>query len=141
MLALTPQENLIRLAAFIDGEGMLSIIRYNRKWITYSPIIRIMNTKLELMEWLVSTFGGSYYKQKIYKPNHKQGYVWTAPQVYKLLNQIYPFLLLKRSQAAIILSFETICPKTPYKFGWTPEKLKLAESFKAQLKFANKRGV
>jgi hypothetical protein len=108
MLALTNKEKLIRLAAFIDGEGNIRITKYNRKRITYSPEIRIASTSITLIKWLLDNFGGSYYGQKKYSHKHKDSYVWRAVKVYDLLRQVLPYLIIKPSQAELVLKFKGV---------------------------------
>lgn len=65
------------LAAFMDGEGTVSIGRqmFKGKY-NYSQRIRISNTDIRLIEWLVENFGGSFPKPQNKGENFKDNYNW-----------------------------------------------------------------
>ena len=136
------REKLIRLAAFLDGEGFIRVQYYKRKaGFTVSPIVRIVNTNMKLIKWLITTFGGSYHVQKRYSSLHKLGLVWSANQAYNLLEKLLPFLILKKEQAEIALKIRDICPQIKWQKGWTESKIQQFNFYYQQIAALNKKGT
>lgn len=90
----------VYLAGIIDGEGCL---RFNN-----APRLHIANTSPILIKWLITNFKGyTWTENKVYIPNSKQRYTWelSAQQLLSLLIKVEPYLLLKRRQANLIISY------------------------------------
>lgn len=118
------QIDYARLAAFIDGEGWFSILRRSphterrtgNKNFTYSLVIGVANTSIDLHAWLEETFGGKTYphknregiviKGKETKQN-KKAYDWhiTSRNAIKLLRKIRPYLIIKCEQGDLAFVF------------------------------------
>ena len=103
-----------RLAAFIDGEGSISIERTSpsprlqrRSSPRYQSYIRVTNTNELLMFWLVEHFGGSYRIRKRDKATHKYAFVWTVGDrgAYDVLRHTRDLLVLKRPQCENSMAF------------------------------------
>ena len=112
------------LAGLLDGEGHISISRgtYTKRklrsdgtlyekpnCIHYMINIGITNTNIKLMKWLKQRFGGTYYPLKRDdKPNWKISYKWQYTKQNDaeiLLLSVLPYLVIKREQALVLLSF------------------------------------
>ena len=118
------------LAGIVDGEGTITICRsennvnrkkdyvtksgeirsceYNYTGIGYHATIRVKNTDIRLMKWLVSRFGGEYYADRHSKnPTWKDSYKWyyAAKSKEGFILAILPYLVIKREQALTALEF------------------------------------
>ena len=104
------------LAGLFDGEGTVCIsTSYNRNNTTiFQMNVKIANTKIELMQWLVSNFGGMYsvsnaknYANKRYSTQ----YSWMPKgknNRIEILKKMLPYLVIKKQQALIVLDFESV---------------------------------
>jgi hypothetical protein len=107
------------LAAMFDGEGTFSIYQNNGNYHTTvdgekkqynftNSRVSITNTNIELMEWLVSHFGGVYYTHRRAKAVHKIAYDWRPKgkkNTEELILGILPYLVLKKQQANLVLQY------------------------------------
>lgn len=102
------------LAGVIDSDGSLSIsINHRiRKTPNYTALFQLTWTKttlsLDFMDRLVRTYGGSYCFVTPSNSQYKNSrncikYVLTGDKLKTLLEEVYPFLVLKRRQAKNIL--------------------------------------
>lgn len=98
------ESDLPYLAGIIDGEGC---IRVNN-----SVRLMIANTDIHLIEWLSLNFGGYYWTNKRSQPRYKILYQWelSAKKACKLLEMVYPFLIIKKAQAKLVLDFHAKYP-------------------------------
>lgn len=103
------------LAGLIDGEGYIGILKTkkgNKKvWksnfeFTFTPVIKVAMIEKDLITWLYKTFGGTFETRKARK-GARESYCWMArkAKVGEFLRMIYPYLMVKKDQADIILSF------------------------------------
>ena len=75
--------------------------------------VKVANTKLELMQWLITNFGGSYSvsQDKCEGNNRATQYAW-MPKGKKnrieVLEKMLPYLVIKKQQALIGLDFEKV---------------------------------
>lgn len=101
---------IIYLAGIVDGEGSMSIEiqspRKNRKTDYYSIRLIVINTNKNLMDWLINNFQGKIQPRKLY-PGRKQCYNWVTFSHHSasLLEQMLPYLIIKKRHAEIILEF------------------------------------
>jgi len=111
-IKLTPTEiDWARLAAFIDGEGCISIYATSQPGMknkAYSTQVGVTNTDPRILFWIRATFGGHVYPRELPKKSqHRQSYQWVA-QSRKLsawvLEGCYPYFLSKKEQADIALA-------------------------------------
>jgi len=100
------------LAAMIDGEGCVSISRapIRFKSYTYYPQVRVSGTDVRLMKWLVQYFGGNYYTSSQGKNGreYRPLYTWQvngAKNRKAVLLGVLPYLIIKKDQAKMMLSF------------------------------------
>ena len=101
---------LAQLAAFLDGEGCITILSRKRKTLygvyhIYQPHVMIANTDKRLIDWLKRNFGGWESKRQPSNPNSRVAYTWYMTNVKGLLRRAYSYLILKREQAQIIIDF------------------------------------
>ena len=104
------------LAGLFDGEGTVCIsTSHNRNNTTiFQMNVKVANTKLELMQWLITNFGG-YYSVSNAKSDTKKRYstqyAW-MPKGKKnrieVLERMLPYLVIKKQQALIGLEFERV---------------------------------
>lgn len=97
-----------RLAAFLDGEGCITIGKTKNSRAQYMKVF-IANTDPRLMEWLRDTFGGTVNgKKRENREKHKPCYVWTvcSQMAWIVLLCVMPYLIIKREQAEVALAFQ-----------------------------------
>lgn len=106
-----------RLAAFLDGEGSISVAfathkapRLASKRTQYEYIrLTIANTDPRLIQWLVTTFGGKI-RERVYTRNDrwKPAYWWTSSCVRaaEILQGCLPYFILKRERAELALALQ-----------------------------------
>ncbi len=111
---------LAYLAGLIDSDGHITVAKSEpsqrdraRSTIHY-PIVGITNTDKRMMEWVLENFGGSYgsrmgqkMKAKSLERGWKERYDWrmTGKKSLTLLEDILPYLVVKRDRAELVLQF------------------------------------
>ena len=118
---MTLQSKLAYLAGFMDGEGSFSIVKTYQivkavdgtksKKIRYHLHIKIANTNLPVLQWIVENFGGVVYTKKNWNPKWKQRYDWTLTKNSRIevfILGILPYLQIKKEQAQIALDFSRL---------------------------------
>jgi len=99
------------LAGILDGEGCLQIIKDKRRvgFGRLRPYVYIASNTLELLKKIQKMLGsGSIYERKKQKPNHKIGYTlvtYRMKDMYMMLKEVFPFMIVKRRHAELILEF------------------------------------
>jgi hypothetical protein len=101
------------MAGLMDTDGTLGI--YYKGVSGYQVSIEFYNDDKPLMEWVVDRFGGTFRAKK--DPRRTTiGYRW-SPQGRKncceFLNDIIPYLVLKKQEAGIVLEFFGIVGENP----------------------------
>ena len=144
---MTTQEKLAYLAGIIDGEGNIGInLSKKGKWQNcdnYKIRLTISGTDMRLMNWLVENFGGWICKKPIYKKEHKQSYNWSlmCSQAGDVLEMVLPYLIIKRQQAMIMVSYRKLQAFKKYTY---PQRKKYSESIREEIyeaiKYLNCRG-
>jgi len=111
------QVDWARFAAFLDGEGSISIAHAVHKdpkfpgARTHYEYVRltIANTDPRLINWLVETFGGKV-RSRIYVRNAKwkPAFWWTSSckRATELLTHALPYFLLKRERAELAIALQ-----------------------------------
>ena len=92
------------LAGIIDGEGCIGLAWRTKKYVT--PTLQVGNTNYDLIEWLVGITGSCYFvPERRDKPNWKDRYLWRCAgmQARELIRMTYPFLIVKKRQARVVL--------------------------------------
>jgi hypothetical protein len=139
-------EEAVYLAAFIDGEGTISIRRYKRKGIAggirYVPIVEMNNTDLGVMQYLMSVIGPTrYHVHTAQKGNSKKCYQLRLPANTQrwVLETIIPYLKIKRRQAEICLEFLSLLGNKEY--GKNDYNLSDREKLYCEVHNRNHRGI
>lgn len=133
------------IAGFVDGEGCLNIIISSRRRLEkmgtfamcFCAALTIVNTNFEIINWLKNKIGGTCVKHKVYNIHHKPCYhlkITSKPILLGLLEKIYPYLIVKKEQAKVVIDLLKTRDLVHNKIG---EKEYLA---KAILNKLNKRG-
>jgi len=135
------------LAGFIDGEGCIEI--YSRKYIPSNSIyyivrINISNTKKKAIEFIKKSYKKSCcsYIQYPISKNAKICYIaqFTCEHVIKVLNDVYPYLKLKREQARLCRKMSISISKNKRK-KLSPNIIKYREKIYKKCQLINKRGL
>lgn len=111
-----------RLAAYIDGEGCISIkmnrggvARRQKRPALYVSVC-ITNTDPRLTNWLAITFGGSSHTEdrRDLNPNWSKCSRWDIASAHArwILQGCLPFFVLKKDQAEIALAFGETLART-----------------------------
>lgn len=92
------------IAGIVDGEGSITINITRCRW---SPLISVINTYEELIDWLVPCFHTNKLPLKSPKGNRKRYVinVWKTWDVIAILEQIMPYLIVKKRSAELVLEF------------------------------------
>ncbi len=101
------------IAGLIDGEGCITITRRKIKRLKtdywyYEPQVVVANTDKRMTDFLVDLCGGwVVVVTKTQKECHKPSYHWkmTGDNLRQLLRDVSPYLIVKKKQASLILSF------------------------------------
>jgi len=91
------------LAGLIDGRGRFGFYGTGS---TPVPFIEVKMTSIEIVTLLHRSFGGSLMECKKVSPNHKSRWHWhiQSRKALAATKMVYPFLLVKRKGAELILS-------------------------------------
>lgn len=143
---------LCYLAGVLDSDGCISIskMKPGRRIVRGGEVnlsarhvltVNIINTSVALMEWLVATFGGRYKQRVVYGDNHRPTYDWwfNNGKAADLLEQVGPFLIIKRAQAELGVSFVRGWVKGS-KLGIHPDELARRERAYQKMKVLNLTG-
>lgn len=100
-----------QLAAFIDGEGHISIEKGRRPkhWhgVTYCLYVGLCNTDPRLPRWAAAHFGGTVYGHKVHDTNNFVVFYWRLcnKSAERVLRGCLPYFIIKGEQASIALAF------------------------------------
>ena len=127
----------VQLACYLDTEGCISLHRDNS---SLTPYIDFGNTSKKLVAkfMVLSNAQGSFEQRKV-KGNQKELFrfrIFALEQVAHLLEEITPFLNLKKRQGELLLEYCTIRLSNYHK----PLGKREWEIFQ-ELKILNKRGI
>jgi len=120
----------VRLAAFIDGEGMIDIHTHRqfrkdlgRLHETLYVRIIIVNTDPRLALWCKNTFGGTANLDRKSNPKWRNCLKWycSSKKAAEILRGCLPYFLLKREQAELALIFQETVTHSMGRKGHTPE--------------------
>lgn len=109
----TMNEKAAYTAGIIDGEGSIQIRKNHYKTAagikeSYCLRVRVVNTDKVLIDWLVRVYGGNTYEDcRKASKNEKHLFDWNmhSNAAYSFLQQVYPFLVIKRKQAQVAFDF------------------------------------
>lgn len=128
---MTPEE-CAYIAGIIDGEGSIMLCKFHKNQHP-SPCISIASTTLELLTWVHSTTKlGTIKSKKNYNTSkHKNSYTYVVKynDCLKLLEKIFPYLVIesKRKRAHMIITqYKSLTPRNG---RYSKELLALKENF------------
>lgn len=143
----TDKEKTIWTAGFIDGEGSITIKRYNRNGrIVYQPFISCCqanpNGGDKAIQFLKDTFGGSIsrYNQKGQR-NATTLWAITSQGALQFAKRLYPYLTIKKERAKILIDYYETIEKGKGYNRLTDEELKKRESYWLKMRVLNERGT
>lgn len=112
------------VAGLIDGEGCITMVcqapakRSRAKSDLHYVLVTITNTHIGIMEWLQEVVGGraanrtegTKSQDRMVQNNWKDRYEWrvTGKKAYALLEQIEPYLVIKKEQCKIALAMRDL---------------------------------
>lgn len=142
------------LAGIIDGEGSITIYKYNRKprlYSTYCLRLLITNTNKDLIYWIQSKLGKGCvnYIKSLHREKPALRYNITSGKAAEVLKLVLPYLIVKKEQAEIGIAFREIIQQSKIERhvkGHTgmvemPIEHKIEiESMHQRIKALNKRG-
>jgi len=130
------------MAGIVDGEGNIRIRQAHEKtgW-KFQITLSISNTNPLLITWLTENYGGRVYTRQR-RLNWKPCFDWeiSCKKAYLILKEIYPFLLLKKKQAANCMILQESIARR--KVGKLSEKeLTERQVLVSEIKLLNMKGV
>ena len=139
-------------AGIIDGEGSICVTKtkpmQNRTNPLHAPLIRVGMNKEEPMKFLQDTFqcGNIFYEGvRMDRPNQNPMYRWVVTNrdaVVKVINDILPFLIVKKAQALLVkemcLGWVLAHSK---KLGTYPEEIQRRQDYYMKCKELNAVGA
>jgi len=149
------QIDLARLAAYIDGEGEITINAYQmthrdgKRRSHTRAVISITNSDIRLLEWVrqvvgVGTIHANTRTARANEKNWKTVYVWCLQndRACKVLEIILPYLIIKRDRAEIVIAHQRlILTRTNRRMGIPPENLERRLQLVRSIRTLNKRGI
>jgi len=137
------QIDLARLAAYIDGEGCISISVSKPRGTAitkgFSLNLTVTNTDIRLLNWVTSVFGGTHCQanNNHQKPGTKKCWRWCICelQAEEILRRCLPYFIIKAEQAQIALDFRNLMIESRGKRGTpvTSEALAKREDFQRRI--------
>lgn len=141
------ETELAYVAGLLDGEGTIAIAKQKpnsgSKSIKYILKIHITNTHLGVLLQCQKQFGGYICSKTHYYYRRKACYEWVllVSKAKEFLKAILPYLVIKKEQAELGLSFlETRTACFDRRRGLSKEELNLRESYYLRMKQINQRG-
>jgi len=139
---MTKNEFLAYIAGFLDGEGSISLKKERGRWVL--PAIQIRNVYPEPLQKIQKVFGGSLYLRKGEKEKWRDTFEWEITRwkgCLNLLEKIYPYLIIKKKQAAIIIRLAKKVQMKPYhSFPLAKNEQQEREEAYKEIRILNKRG-
>ena len=125
-------------AGFMDGEGCINVSSCRTS--TYIRVL-IVNTNREVLELFQQRWGGDIAQNKRHKAHWKVSYTWRVSHAAcrEFLNDIYPFLVIKKKQAEAAFIFFDQQPGKGKR--WTEGSFEEANKAILAIKQLNKKGV
>lgn len=100
-----PRVEAAYAAGWIDAEGCLTT---SRRISGHYPLVQFNTIDLPLIIWFRERFGGMTWESRT--PKGRKNFYWalSGEQVDGFLKQVYPFLVLKKPQAALLFKLRKI---------------------------------
>ena len=103
----TSECKLAYIAGLVDGEGYITL--YYTKQGYFAPSVNVCMTSIKCINFLQGTTNmGTISRRKLRETHNKQQYVWVVAKrfdIYSLLRALYPYLILKKRHADVLLEF------------------------------------
>jgi hypothetical protein len=134
------------LAALIDGEGWIGVVRERRPrnksgW-NYKPTVEIVNCNRQLLNAALECASGysTLKHNRLRETNHRQTFSVRFNQraIAALLEQIKPYLIVKRKQAELVIALCRLKETTPMR---TSQNADMFEALRGQIRALNRRGT
>jgi len=139
-----PVQSASHLAALVDGEGTISIVkRETKRREAYRLSIRVYNTSETLKNYLEKRWGATTVRRKGRRKIHKDCYtmIWTSSKAEDILRRIWPYLIIKTAQANLAVAFQTLVKNINPGCKGIPEKtLQQLRFMKEEINRMNEKG-
>ena len=105
-----PEATKAYVAGFFDGEGTIGVRTRKRPYNTTNPnhqmFISCSNTNEEVIRYLHKLFNGSFFICYDARGKRRTCYRWglTSRKVKQFLESIYPYLVVKKEEAAVAIA-------------------------------------
>jgi hypothetical protein len=133
-------------AGLFDGEGSISIYRYQNKdryhkSPTYSVMLQLSLTDKQLVDDFAKLFKGTQTVRHYNRANNRDQYCWSTKGdiAVAILKALRPFLRLKQEKANLALKFHQKKWPNPSRL-LTPAEVELREGYYQQMRKLNRRG-
>jgi hypothetical protein len=131
---------LAYIAGFLDGDGCISILK---KGDTYIGQVNFIQKDPMILLKIKKLFPGYLQYRKNGKNIYgKDKYIYSLSYCYKkaydLINLLYPYLIIKKKHAKILLKFRETLNKTNTRNGLTTKVIKQRKKYKKIMKGLNK---
>jgi len=103
MSPVTTETDHAYAAGIVDGEGTITLHDHGKRT---ALTVAVFNSEPRVCVWLQERYGGSI-GQNIRPDPHRIMYAWrcSSSLASKFLNNIYPYLIIKKQQADIALAY------------------------------------
>lgn len=137
------------IAGIVDGEGTITIKKRNVKrksgvFCFYTCVVIVVNTDKKMLDFIANLYEGWININRRLKGNQRRSYIWVCggDNMRKLLKDIFPYLIIKKKQAKIVLQFP-IYEHTGWgwKGGRSEAQKKKQDNLWIRMKELNRRGV
>lgn len=134
-------DELAYIAGIFDGEGCINFT--SQKGFAYPRVI-VANTDYRIIQHFSKCFGGAIVKLKKTNDKWKDSWQWilTWSSAIDFLEQIHPWLIIKRQQAELVFAYDAIRLKVRKKIN-DPQKeeyLNAMNLLQEQMTFLNRKG-
>lgn len=125
-------------AGFFDGEGCVNCSS-NRN--NFFVRILVVNTNLDVLKAFQEVWGGDINANYKSKSHWKQAYTWRLQHkaATNFLEEILPFLIVKKQQAIAAIAFNEMRPGQGNK--WTEQSKTQAIDLLNKIRQSNKKGI
>lgn len=126
------------VAGIVDGEGTVTLMKHHKNE-TPIPYVSVANNNLQLLQWIKHRCGGLIASKKKYQPHHGDSYVWSVrhDRALRFLKEIVKYLIVKKPQAALILSkYKSVTHRAG---KYTPKMLSDKMKLVARIRELNRR--